>query len=236
MQNTKPKILLAEDDINLGFVIKDNLEMSGFEVLLCKDGEEFLKHFKIATADLCVLDVMMPKLDGFSVAEQIRKSNTDIPIIFLTAKSLKEDKLKGLKLGADDYITKPFNIEELILKIKIFLKRSRIVSQKEIVTIPKSLRMGNYTLDVSNQLLVTEELKQQLTLKEAELLQLFFEQPNTVLKREDILNQIWKDDNYFVGRSLDVFISRLRKYLKNDTRIKIVNIHAVGFKLTFSIE
>ena len=228
----KPKILLAEDDINLGFVIKDNLEMSGFEVCLCKDGEEFLNRFKKLPADLCVLDIMMPKLDGFSVAEQIRKTNSDIPIIFLTAKSLKEDKLKGLKLGADDYITKPFNIEELILKIKIFLKRSRITSAKEI-KVPPKLKMGNYVLEVSNQLLLHHELKQQLTLKEAELLQLFFENKNTVLKREDILNQIWKDDNYFIGRSLDVFISRLRKYLKSDDRIRIINIHGVGFKLDF---
>ena len=177
---------------------------------------------------------MMPKLDGFSAAEQIRKTNTDIPIIFLTAKSLKEDKLKGLKLGADDYITKPFNIEELILKIKIFLKRSRITSQKDILKANTPVKIGNYILDVPNQLLVIENHKQKLTLKEAELLQLFFEQPNNILKRDDILNQIWKNDNYFVGRSLDVFISRLRKYLKDDNRIKLVNIHSVGFKLTIT--
>ena len=176
----------------------------------------------------------MPKLDGFSAAEQIRKTNTDIPIIFLTAKSLKEDKLKGLKLGADDYITKPFNIEELILKIKIFLKRSRITSQKDILKANTPVKIGNYILDVPNQLLVIENHKQKLTLKEAELLQLFFEQPNNILKRDDILNQIWKNDNYFVGRSLDVFISRLRKYLKDDNRIKLVNIHSVGFKLTIT--
>ena len=234
MSVINPKILLAEDDINLGFVIKDNLEMNGFEVLLCKDGEEFLKLFKNYNADLCVLDIMMPKLDGFSAAEQIRKTNTDIPIIFLTAKSLKEDKLKGLKLGADDYITKPFNIEELILKIKIFLKRSRITSQKDILKANTPVKIGNYILDVPNQLLVIENHKQKLTLKEAELLQLFFEQPNNILKRDDILNQIWKNDNYFVGRSLDVFISRLRKYLKDDNRIKLVNIHSVGFKLTIT--
>ena len=236
MSEPKPKILLAEDDINLGFVIKDNLEMNGFEVMLCKNGEEFLKLFKKIKPNICVLDVMMPKMDGFSAAEQIRKTNTDIPIIFLTAKSLKEDKLKGLKLGADDYISKPFNIEELILKIKIFLKRSGLNFKKEISSAEKFLKMGGYNLDVSNQLLIFEEQKQQLTLKEAELLHLFFEQPNTILKRDDILNQIWKDDNYFVGRSLDVFISRLRKYLKNDSRIKLMNIHAVGFKLSFSKE
>jgi DNA-binding response OmpR family regulator len=229
----KPKILLAEDDLNLGFVIRDNLEMNGFEVILCENGEEFLIQFKEETADLCILDIMMPKLDGFSVAEQIRKINSEIPIIFLTAKSLKEDKLKGLKLGADDYITKPFNIEELILKIKIFLKRSKVTYKDESVKI-QSIQMGGYLLDVSNQLLHYGESKQQLTLKEAELINMFFENPNAVLKREDILNQIWKDDNYFVGRSLDVFISRLRKYLKSDGRIKLLNIHGVGFKLEYS--
>lgn len=232
MSETKIKILLAEDDLNLGFVIKDNLEMNGYEVLLCKDGEKFLNQFKNSLPDLCILDIMMPKLDGFSVAEEIRKTNTHVPIIFLSAKSLKEDKLKGLKLGADDYITKPFNIEELVLKIKIFLKRSRITdTTKRIKTSP--IMIGNYTLDIDNQLLISEGVKQQLTIKEAELLKLFFEHANSVLKREDILNQIWKNDNYFVGRSLDVFISRLRKYIKNDPRIKLQNIHGVGFKLDY---
>lgn len=234
MPETKPHILLAEDDLNLGFVIKDNLEISGFDVTLCKDGEEFLYQYKLLKADLCILDVMMPKRDGFSLAEQIRKVDTEIPILFLTAKSLKEDKLKGLKLGADDYITKPFNIEELILKVKVFLRRSKISSQKGTAK-AAPIKRGNYELDLSNQLLICGEFKQQLTLKEAELLNVFFENPNTILKREDILNKIWKDDNYFVGRSLDVFISRLRKYLKNDSRMKLVNVHGVGFKLDHQV-
>jgi DNA-binding response OmpR family regulator len=228
----RPKILLAEDDLNLGFVVRDNLEMNGFEVALCKDGEECLNQFKKGNPDICILDVMMPRLDGFSVTEQIRKVNTEVPIIFLTAKTLKEDKLKGLMLGGDDYITKPFNIEELILKIKVFLKRSKVNLQKDAVK-SQAITLGSYTLDVLNQQLLFGETKQGLTLKEAELLNLFFINLNTVLKREDILNKIWKDDNYFVGRSLDVFISRLRKYLKNESRIKLLNVHGVGFKLEF---
>jgi DNA-binding response OmpR family regulator len=226
LKKDAPKILYVEDDLNLGFVTQDNLELNGFKVYHCKDGQEALTAFGSQTFDLCVLDVMLPKLDGFELAKTIRKQNTDIPILFLTAKSLKSDKIEGLKLGGDDYITKPFSIEELILKIEIFLKRSKIVNPKSK---PEQFKLGKYAFDFSLlQLQIGEEIMT-LTLKEAELLRLFALHPNEVLKRDYILKEVWGDDDYFSGRSMDVFISRLRGYLKQDKSIEIKNIHSVGF-------
>jgi DNA-binding response OmpR family regulator len=225
----KAKILLVEDDASLGFVIKDNLEINGFHVTLCADGEAAWHTFRQAAFDLCVLDVMLPKRDGFTLAQYIRQYDTLVPIIFLTAKSMKEDKIVGFKTGGDDYITKPFSIEELLLRIEVFLKRSQYaVSQ----AISKSVfSIGSYTFDYKNLLLIYGTEKRYLTQKEADILQLFCLNPDVTLKREDILNKVWGDDDYFMGRSLDVFITKLRKYLKADPNIEIVNLHGVGFKL-----
>ncbi|TAE06467.1 MAG: DNA-binding response regulator, partial [Bacteroidetes bacterium] len=180
--------------------------------------------------DLCILDVMMPKKDGFSVAQSIREKNQDIPIVFVTAKSLKEDRIKGFQLGADDYITKPFSIEELILRVEVILKRSKREGQP--VQNKDSFTVGEFTFDFKNLLIVHATKTQELTQREAELLRLLCVNKNQVVERDTILNVIWGDDSYFNGRSLDVFISRLRKYLKADVKVEIVNVHRVGFKLT----
>jgi DNA-binding response OmpR family regulator len=225
----KGKILLAEDDANLGFVIKDNLEIAGYGVELYTDGETALTAFGRGEFDMCILDVMMPKRDGFSVAQTIRQTNQDVPIIFLTAKSMKEDKLKGFQLGADDYITKPFSIEELILRVEAILKRSRKEGRPSQAN--ESFLLGKFVFDFKNQLIKYQNQTQNLTQREAELLRLLCMNKNQIVERDTILNLIWGDDSYFTGRSLDVFISRLRKYLKPDPNIEISNIHSVGFKL-----
>lgn len=227
----KAKLLYVEDDIHLSYVTIDNLELQGYEVIHCEDGKSALETFAGNNFDLCILDVMLPNTDGFEIAKQIRESDQQIPIIFLTAKSLKEDKLKGLKLGGDDYITKPFSIEELILKIEIFLKRSAKIEskpseEKEIYKIG-----SHYQFDYKNLTLIYGNESERLTQKEADLLKMFAQSPNEVLKRELILTKIWGKDDYFLGRSLDVFISRLRKYLRKDTSIIIENIHGVGFNM-----
>ena len=221
------KILLAEDDINLGFVIRDNLEHHGFLVDLCKDGESALQRFTEGAYHICVLDVMMPRMDGFTLATEIRKTNTQIPILFLTAKSLKEDKIKGFLIGGDDYITKPFNIEELIFRINVFVKRSQ-------TTIPQaaaSHQIGKYHFDHENLLLKYGNEDKNLTQMEADILKYLCFRKGEVVKRNEILEAVWGEDDYFSGRSLDVFISKLRKYLSSDENVKISNYHGVGFKL-----
>ncbi|MEZ4801075.1 MAG: response regulator transcription factor [Flavobacteriales bacterium] len=228
-KSTEPRILLVEDDTNLGFVVQDALKMEGFKVHLCKDGKEGLNQFNKEHYDLCLLDVMMPKKDGFSLAEDIRKTNTEVPIVFLTAKGMSEDKIKGFKLGADDYITKPFSSEELVLRIKAILKRNP--NFKEEVKEKHRYEVGNFTFDFLNYELKIGEIKKKLTKKEAELLKLLCEHQDQVLERELIANMIWGDDSYFVGRSMDVFITKLRKYLSEDPRLSIVNVHGVGFRL-----
>lgn len=225
---TKYKILYAEDDETLAFLTKDNLEQF-YDVTHCTDGEMAYEAFKINTFDICILDIMMPKIDGFELAEAIRKINTEVPIIFLSAKTLKEDRLKGLRLGADDYLVKPFSIEELMLKIEIFLKRS----QKNSVSNAIMYTIGKYQFDTKNYLVFTDTEKIKLTQREAELLKLFIDNKNTVLKREEILKSLWGNDDYFLGRSLDVFISRLRKILANEEGIAIENLHGIGFKFKF---
>ncbi len=224
---TKYKILYAEDDETLAFLTKDNLEQQ-YDVTHCADGETALNTFKTTLFDLCVLDIMMPKMDGFELAENIRKINSDVPIIFLSAKTLKEDRIKGLRLGADDYLIKPFSIEELLLKIEIFLKRSHknTISDKSIYT------LGKYQFDSKNYLVFTDVEKIVLTQRESDLLKLFLDNKNVVLKREEILKSLWGDDDYFMGRSLDVFISRLRKILANEKGITIENLHGIGFKFS----
>lgn len=223
----KQKILLVEDDTNLGFVIKDNFEQELFEVVLCVDGEQALTVFKAEPFDLCILDVMLPKMDGFELAKHIRNINEQIPLLFLTAKSLKEDRINGFNVGADDYITKPFSIEELILRCKVFLKRSN----NKVTATPKHVKIGKYTFDHQNQLLIYNTEEKKLTQRESHLLHLLRANLGDIVKRDYILKEVWGTDDYFAGRSMDVFISRLRKYLSNDPTIEIVNFHSVGFKL-----
>jgi len=224
----KAHLLYVEDDESLSFVTKDNLELQGYQITYCSDGKQAMDIIAEQGFDLCILDVMLPEVDGFTIAEEIRKQDTEVPIIFLTAKSLKEDKIHGLRLGGDDYITKPFSIEELILKIEIFLKRSKIMPQAAKTV--SHFKIGDFVFDHSNLALTGFEKTKSLTQKEADLLRFFIENKNEVLKRSDILQSLWGDDDYFMGRSLDVFISRLRKYLKADSRLKIENIHGVGFR------
>jgi DNA-binding response OmpR family regulator len=227
----KGLILLVEDDTNLGFVVKDNLEDAGYEVELYPDGEMALIAFSRKEFDLCILDVMMPKKDGFAVAKTIREKNNEVPFIFVTAKSMKEDQIKGLKLGAEDYITKPFSIEVLMLKIENILKRTQKNESNSNVPLKEIFEIGKFIFDFKNQTLTLDKQTEQMTQKEAELLRFFCLHKNNVIERTLILNTLWGDDDYFTGRSLDVFISRLRRYLKGDKNVEIVNIHSVGFKL-----
>lgn len=233
MSNTKAKVLYVEDDLYLSFVTQDNLELKGYDVVLCKDGIKAYEAFKAGKFDICILDIMLPNMDGFELAEKIRRENKDIPILFLSAKTLKEDKIKGFKLGADDYITKPFSIEELDLRIKVFLKRSNIKLKTEYNS---HFEIGMYKFDFSNLLLENNEGKRKLTIKEAELLRFLTSNCNKVLKKEFILNEVWNDESYMASRSLDVFISRLRKYLSADQGIQIENIHGVGYKFNLTKE
>jgi len=230
MKDSKPNILYVEDDVNLGFVTTDNLNMKGYSTEFCKDGKNGLETFKKGKFDLCILDVMMPEMDGFTLAREIRKINNDVPIIFLTAKTMKEDKITGFQTGADDYITKPFSIEELTLRIEVFLKRSRKAEIGE--NQPSIFEIGNSKFSFTDLTLVCGKQKNILTMKEAELLRFFCLNKDKILKREDILRAVWGDDDYFMGRSLDVFISRLRKFLQKDSSIQIENIHSVGFRLS----
>jgi len=225
---SKAKILLVEDDLNLGTVVKDNLEDLGYKANLCLDGKMGLQSFYENKVDLCVFDVMLPKKDGFSLAEEIRKTDAKTPIIFLTAKAMQEDRIKGFKVGADDYVTKPFSMEEFALRIEAVLKRSM---DKERVEDRSEFILGHYVFSYTNLTLTYSNQVQSLTRKEAEILKLLCINQNEVLKREIVLNIVWGNDDYFLGRSMDVFITKLRKYLKEDSRIKIVNIHGVGFKL-----
>ena len=223
----KANILYVEDDESLGFVTRDNLELNGYAITHCLDGLQAVEVAKQQQFDLCLLDVMLPEMDGFTVASEIRKRDSHIPILFLTAKSLKEDRLHGLRLGADDYITKPFSIEELILKIEVFLRRSQTNGR----SLSPILQIGSFELDYPNLILSNQEENKKLTQRETDLLKLLIEHKNQVLQRGIILEKLWGENDYFLGRSLDVFISRLRKYLKTDPAIRIENIHGVGFRL-----
>jgi DNA-binding response OmpR family regulator len=224
----KISILLAEDDINLGFVIADQLRAEGYHVSLTTDGIEALKRFNEQPYHLCIFDVMMPKKDGFTLARDIRKINTDVPILFLTAKSMTEDKIEGFNAGGDDYLTKPFSVEELNLRIKSLLKRVNIRTE---IPEEKVFNVSEFVFDTENLTLTLGGDVQSLTKKEAQILKILYKFKNQVLPREVILNTVWGQDDYFVGRSLDVFITKLRKYLKDDETIQILNIHGVGFKL-----
>ena len=221
------KILYAEDDKTLAFLTKDNLLHNNYEVDHFANGQQCIEAFTKKKYDVCVLDIMLPGMDGFAIAEAIRKTDHDVPIIFLSAKTLKEDKLKGLRIGADDYLVKPFSIEELVLKIEIFIARSKKTNKGE----RKIYIAGTFQFDPTNFIVIHNEKKTELTQREAALLQYFFENKNIVLKREQILSAVWGQDDYFFGRSLDVFISKLRKLFAADDSVKIETLHGIGFKL-----
>ena len=224
MAKDQLKILLAEDDLNLGILLVDYLESEGFDVRLCQDGELALTAIKNNSYDLCLLDVMMPKLDGFSLARAIRKKDKKIPVIFITARSLKQDKLKGYDLGADDYITKPFDEEELLWKIKAIIRRM----PAQQVVIP-TVAIGKFMFDFQNQLLILNGDNKRITEKESDILNYLSNHRNTVIKREEMLEALWGENDYFLGRSLDVFITKIRKYLKADEDLSIENVYGVGF-------
>ncbi len=229
---SKTRILLAEDDPNLGTLLQEYLEAKDFETVLCSDGDKAFKTFSKQQFDFVLLDVMMPVKDGFTVAKEIRTINKKIPIIFLTAKSMKEDTLKGFDLGADDYITKPFSMEELLVRVNAVLRRTEAY---QMATSDKQFfELGDFVFDHERQLLKYNDKEAKLTTKESELLHLLCLNKNGVLERNYALNAIWGDDNYFNGRSMDVYIAKLRKHLKPEPRIEIINIHGKGFKLLVS--
>lgn len=223
---SRKKILYAEDDSTLAFLTADNLEQY-YEVAHYTNGQEAFNAFKAEDFDLCILDVMMPHMDGFELAAAIRQQNIEVPIIFLSAKTLKEDRIKGLRLGADDYLVKPYSMEELILKIEVFLQRS----QKQPAIKNNTCIIGSFTFDPANYALTKNGQTITVTERESALLKLFIDNKNTILKREKILTELWGTDDYFMGRSMDVFISRLRKIFKDDETIRIENIPRIGFKL-----
>lgn len=222
------KILLAEDDHNLGTLLHEYLEAKGYEVMLAKDGNEGLDLFLKHVFDFCILDVMMPKKDGFALAKEIKIKNAEIPLIFLTAKSMQDDTLKGFELGADDYITKPFSMEELLVRIKAILKRTK---KMEIEVASGQYKIGNYDFFPNQHELQANGVIQKLTTKESDLLLLFSKNSNRVVSRSYALKLIWGDDSYFNARSMDVYITKLRKFLKSDPSIQIMNLHGEGFKL-----
>ena len=221
------KIMLCEDDENLGMLLREYLQAKGFSAELFPDGEAGYRAFMRQKYDICILDVMMPKKDGFTLAQEIRQANADVPIIFLTAKQLKEDILEGFKIGADDYITKPFSMEELVFRVEAILRRVRGKKNKE----SSVYRVGNFTFDTQKQLLTIGEKQTKLTTKENELLALLCSHANEILQRDFALKTIWIDDNYFNARSMDVYITKLRKHLKDDPQTEIINIHGKGYKL-----
>jgi DNA-binding response OmpR family regulator len=225
------KLLLAEDDFDFAAILKQYLELHQFEVTWAENGEIALEYFKNQTFDICVFDVMMPKLDGFSLAEKIITINPEIPFIFLTARKLKEDKIIGLKLGADDYIVKPFEVDELVLRLQNILKR---IEQKRSLEGNNIIEIGSYIFDNERLTLNNKNHVQQLTEKEASLIEYLYLNHNQLLKRDQILMSVWKKDDYFSGRSMDVFISRLRKYFNSDPKIKIESVRNIG--LEFKIE
>ncbi len=232
MTTTNKHILLAEDDFDFGSLLKQYLEMSGYVVQWAKDGKEALDTFKNDHFDICVLDVMMPKMDGFTLAEKIIDLNPETPFVFLTARKMKEDKIKGLKLGADDYIVKPFEADELVLRLNNILKRtSKTIAS---TTTNSTFKIGQYHFDSHRLELSFNDSIQRVTEKEGDLILFLFEHKNQLLKREDILKAVWRNDDFFSGRSMDVFISRLRKYFKNDTAISIESIRGIGLEFKVS--
>lgn len=223
------KLLLVEDDPNLGQILNEYLSLKGYETTLCSDGEEGLKTFKRGQFDLCLFDIMLPKKDGFSMAKEIRREDTVTPIIFLTAKSMKEDTIEGFKIGGDDYITKPFSMEELLLRIKAILKRTAETNPQ--VSGRKTFEFGSFHFDYDKQILSRAGAETRLTSKESELLRLLCLHLNQPLDRSVALKIIWRDDSYFNARSMDVYIAKLRKLLREDESVQIITLHGSGFKL-----
>jgi DNA-binding response OmpR family regulator len=228
----KSKVLLAEDDLSLGYVIKDNLADAGYEVVLCADGQAAIDKFSKESFDICLLDVMMPNKDGFEVAKKIRQQSDLIPILLITAKSLEEDRIHGFECGADDYIVKPFSMQELLLRIDVFLRRTKkMYSERNL-----NFRIGKMKFSFNDLKLSIGATIYNMTQKEAELLLFLCEHPNRILKREEVLLNVWGKDDYFLGRSMDVFITKLRKYFKADSSIQIETIHGMGFRLNAAVQ
>jgi len=227
----KVKILLVEDDVSMGFLLVDFLESNGFDVKLYKDGESGLNAFRAGSYDFCILDIMLPGMDGFTIAENIRAENKLVPIIFLTARSMKQDKIKGFNLGVDDYVTKPFDEDELLCRIHSILNRIQLSGPKVEIEQENMCSIGSISFDYANQLLTKGTFSKRLTQKESDVLRMLCKTMNNIVKREDILVAIWGENDYFHGRSLDVFIAKLRKYLKEDPSISIENVPKVGFVL-----
>jgi len=223
------KILMVEDDLNLGYLVKENLESKGYEVHLCANGDDGKKAFVNNKFDICLLDVMMPSKDGFSLAKEIRMKDEQLPIIFVTSKASERDKLEGFNLGADDYVTKPFSIKELLLRINAVLKRS--MKEEPIRKQEAQLVVGKFTFDVTNRLLKIGDSQKVLSIKETELLKIFIEHKNLLVNRSVIMNKVWGNDDFFVAKSMDVYITRLRKLLRDDPSIEIQNLYGTGFKL-----
>jgi DNA-binding response OmpR family regulator len=232
MDKQPTRLLLAEDDRNLGNILKNYLEAKGYATTLCVNGQEATETFARKEFDFCILDIMMPVKDGFAAAAEIRASDRKVPILFLTAKALQEDKLKGFEIGADDYITKPFSMEELLLRIQAILRRTDENTKAQAAE--NTYTIGVYTFDYNRQTLISKSKEQKLTSKEAGLLRLLCLRANEVLDRPTALREIWNDDSYFNARSMDVYIVKLRKYLKDDPRVELINVHGVGFKLVMN--
>jgi DNA-binding response OmpR family regulator len=231
MLTKKVKVLLAEDDLSLGYVIKDNLQDAGYEVVLCPDGQTALDKFDKTQYDICLLDVMMPNKDGFTVARKIRQLSDLVPILFLTAKSMEEDKVKGFQTGADDYITKPFSMQELLLRMDVFIRRTRKLHADSI----QEFSIGQMKFSYTDLKLHTQSDTFTLTQKEADLLKFLCEHANHILKRDEVLLNVWGKDDYFLGRSMDVFMTKLRKYFKADPNIVLETIHGVGFRFNATV-
>ncbi|MCD4679357.1 MAG: response regulator transcription factor [Bacteroidales bacterium] len=228
MQKTQTKILVVEDDKNAGYLLTENLKLSGYDVVLAKDGEEGIEQFEQAKFNLCILDIMLPKKDGHQLAREIRKGDADVPIIFLTARIMDSDKIEGFKHGCDDYVTKPYNIEELLWRIKAILKRTTIISPAEEKT---EFDIGKYHFRYSERKLKIAKDSFNLSTKEADLLKILSRHQNKILSRSTIMNEVWGRDDYFVSKSLDVYLTKIRKYLKHDPDIEILNIHGHGYKM-----
>lgn len=230
MENQKVRVLLAEDDRNLGNILKSYLDAKGYSTRLCVNGQEAYDQFVREKFDFCVVDVMMPLKDGFTLAKEIRQHDRQIPILFLTAKSLEDDKLKGFQAGADDYLTKPFSMEELLMRMEAILRRTGGGQAAN-----KLYKIGNFDFDYNLQILKFNGNEHRLTSKENELLRLLCENMNETLDRSFALNKIWQDDSYFNARSMDVYIAKLRKYLKEDPNVELINVHGIGFKLVVKV-
>ena len=223
---TKSKILLAEDELSLGYLIKDNLVEAGYEVVLCPDGQTAFDQFNKEHFDICLLDVMMPNKDGFTVLKGIRQQNAQIPILMITARSMEEDRIHGFEIGADDYICKPFSIQELLMRIDVFLRRTKVLHSEK----PLTFKIGKITFLYSDQRIVSDNDVYDITQRESELLLFLCKNPNRLLTREEILTEVWGKDDFYLGRSMDVYMTKLRKYMRNDESIRLETIYGTGFR------